>query len=192
MVDEFFTLMSVLSVKDPGEVRKLLGMRVELDKSEGYALDQPTAIEALLEQPGLASANGVRVPVGEESIEVEDSEPQLLTKAEAPGEPTIRGFQSLVGNLPWFVRCTRPDISFAVHKATQRTHQPTTSDWKLAKRSARYLKDTKSLKLVMQVSVKSGDEVAIESWSNADFADDKDNMKSATRVVEAIDGAVVQ
>ncbi|KAG3017102.1 hypothetical protein PC121_g11432 [Phytophthora cactorum] len=66
------------------------------------------------------------------------------------------------------------------------------SDWKLAKRSARYLKDTKSLKLVMQVSVKSGDEVAIESWSDADFADDKDNMKSATRVVEAIDGAVVQ
>ncbi|KAG3150405.1 hypothetical protein PC128_g23190 [Phytophthora cactorum] len=93
-------------------------MRVELDKSERYALDQPTAIEALLEQPGIASANGVRVPVGEEGIEVEDNEPQLLTKAEAPEEPTIRGFQSLMGNLPWFVRCKRPDISFAVHKAT--------------------------------------------------------------------------
>ncbi|KAG2761564.1 hypothetical protein PC129_g5708 [Phytophthora cactorum] len=37
------------------------------------------------------------------------------------------------------------------------------SDWKLAKKIARYLKDTKGLKLTMQAVSKSGDEVAIES-----------------------------
>ncbi|RAW21862.1 hypothetical protein PC110_g21693 [Phytophthora cactorum] len=75
----------------------------------------------------------------------------------APGEPTIRGFQSLVGSLLWIARCTRSDISFTVHKATRRTHQPTMSDWKLAKKIARYLKDTKGLKLTMQAVSKSVD-----------------------------------
>lgn len=61
----------------------------------------------------------------------------------------------------WIAHCTRPDIRFAVHKATHGTHQPTTNDWKLAKGITRYLKETKGWKVV------------IESRSDADFAADK-------------------
>ncbi|POM58937.1 Mitochondrial Carrier (MC) Family [Phytophthora palmivora] len=58
LVDDFFTAMSVLSIKDLGVVRKFLGMRVELDEADGYALDQQAAIEELMAQYGLADANG--------------------------------------------------------------------------------------------------------------------------------------
>ncbi|KAG3151551.1 hypothetical protein PI124_g9112 [Phytophthora idaei] len=66
------------------------------------------------------------------------------------------------------------------------------SDWKLAKKIARYLKDTKGLKLTMQAVSKSGDEIAIESWSDADFAANKGDRKSVTGGVVTVDGSIVQ
>ena len=51
------------------------------------------------------------------------------------------------------------DISFTVHKATRRTHQPTMSDWKLRKGVSRYLKETKNLKLKMIVTRNEGNKV---------------------------------
>jgi len=93
--------------------------------------------------------------------------------------------------LLWIARCTRPDISFAVHKATRHTHQPRTSDWKLAKRIARYLKATKTLKLRMDVGVADGHCIQVESWSDADFPADKGDRKSVTGGVVTMDGAIV-
>jgi len=135
LVEDFFVVMKILSIKDLGKVSKFLGMRVHLDEADGYSLDQQAAIEVLLEQFGLVDANGVKTPIGEEDNDAEPQELQLLPSTGANGEPTIRNFQSLVGSLLWIVRCTRPDISFAVHRATRHTHQPRTTDWKLAKRS---------------------------------------------------------
>ncbi|KAG3020708.1 hypothetical protein PC121_g410 [Phytophthora cactorum] len=65
-------------------------------------------------------------------------------------------------------------------------------DSKLAKKIARYLKDTKGLKLTMQDVAKSGDEVAIESWSDADFSADKGDRKCVTGGVMKVDGSIVQ
>jgi hypothetical protein len=133
-------------------------------------------------------ANGVKTPIGEEDNDAEPQELQLLPSIGANGEPTIRNFQSLVGSLLWIARCTRPDISFAVHKATRHTHQPRTTDWKLAKRIARYLKATKTLKLRMDIGVADGRCIQVESWS---FAADKGDRKSVTGGVVTMDGAIV-
>ena len=65
------------------------------------------------------------------------------------GGATINAFQSLVESLLWVARCSRPDIAFAVRKATRQTHVPRVFDWKLAKHVARYLKGTATLKLEM-------------------------------------------
>lgn len=191
LVEDFFVTMNILSIKDLGKVNKFLGMRVHLDEADGYSLDQQAAIEELLEQFGLADANGVKTPINEEANDAEPQELQMLPSVSAKGEPTIRSFQSLVGSLLWIARCTRPDISFAVHKATRHTHQPQTSDWKLAKRIARYLKGTKTLKLRMDVGASDGRRVQVESWSDADFAADKGDRKSVTGGVVTMDGAIV-
>ena len=146
-------------------------------------MDQQETIEEMLESHGLKEANGVRAPISEEANEVENDPVLLTTVPRQRGEPTIRDFQSPVGSLLWIARCSRPDISFAVHKAMRRTHQPTLSDWKLTKRVARYLKETKNLKLKMIVSRNKGNKINLASWSDSDYAADKADRKSVTGVV---------
>jgi hypothetical protein len=154
-------------------------------RSTEYPLRQ-TAVRVPSQQARIISAIFV-IPLRH----TEPQELQLLPSVGVNREPTIRSFQSLVGSLLWIARCIRPDISFAVHKATRHTHQPRTSDWKLAKRIVRYLKATKTLKLRMDVGVPDGRCIQVESWSDADFAADKGDRKSVTGCVVAMNGVIV-
>uniref|UniRef100_A0AAV1T532 Integrase catalytic domain-containing protein n=1 Tax=Peronospora matthiolae TaxID=2874970 RepID=A0AAV1T532_9STRA len=189
-VEEFFKAMSVLSIKDLGQVNKFLGMRMALKDSKTYTVDQTTAIDEMLNQHGLNAANGVRAPIGDDSNDDVSEGVYLSANRGKKGEPTVRNFQSLVGSLLWIARCSRPDISFAVHRATRRTHQPTVSDWKLAKRVARYLKTTKDMKLKMSLEDEK-DVITVTCWSDSDFAADKSDRKSITGGVLTVSGVIV-
>ncbi|KAG2837007.1 hypothetical protein PC129_g2781 [Phytophthora cactorum] len=103
----------------------------------------------MLKEFGMEMAHSVSTPIGEEWNGESESNAELLPAAGSGETPTITKFQSLIGGLLWVARCTRPDIAFAVHKASRRTHCPTIADWKLAKRILRYLSGTKSLSLLM-------------------------------------------
>jgi hypothetical protein len=48
----------------------------------------------------------------------------------------------MAGALLWIARCTRPDIAFAVHQMTRRTHAPRMCDPKMGKRILCYLAGT--------------------------------------------------
>ena len=61
-VDEFFAEMSSLSIKDLGVVNKFLGLRIQLNETNGYVLDQEVTIDLLLKEFGMKSANRVRAP----------------------------------------------------------------------------------------------------------------------------------
>nr|CCA18027.1 PREDICTED: hypothetical protein [Albugo laibachii Nc14] len=191
LVGDSFDAMRTLSIKDLGEVRKFLGMRVELSDKDGNTQAQQAAIEELLQQHGLADANDVRSPIRDENYDEELDQKVFLGERNGRSDPTVRDLQSVVGSLLWVARCTRPDISFAVHRSTRYTHQPTMRDWKLAKRIARYLKFTKEVKLRMAVNVAEGKHVKLESWSDADFAAGKRDEKSLTHGVITMDGAVI-
>ena len=58
--------MSSLSIKDLGTVNKLLGLRIRLDDSNEYVLDQEVTIDLLLKELWMESSNGVRTPIGNE------------------------------------------------------------------------------------------------------------------------------
>ena len=62
-VDEFFVETSCLSIKDLGIVNKTLRLRIELNESTGYVLDQQVTIELLLEEFGIDSANEASTPI---------------------------------------------------------------------------------------------------------------------------------
>ncbi|KAG2771133.1 hypothetical protein PC129_g7245 [Phytophthora cactorum] len=109
-----------------------------------------------------------------------ESNAELLPAAGSGETPTITKFQSLVGRLLWVASCTRPDIAFAVHKPSRRTHCPTIADWKLAKRILRYLSGTKSLSLLMGGDSSVRRELEVIDYSDADFAADKLDRKSVT------------
>ena len=161
-VDDFFVGLKTLSIKDIGVVKKFLGLWISLDDSRGYVLDQEVMIDALLRDYKLESANGVRTPIGDECNADDDNEPEFLPASGPSGKPGLSSFQSLVGSLLWNARCTRPDICFAVHKATCQTHKPTIKNWKMAKRIARYMKMSKGLKLHLNGARPIHEEIKIE------------------------------
>ena len=85
--------------------------------------------------------------------------------------PTTKSFQSLVGSLLWIARCSRPDIAFAVHRATRRIHAPRDYDMKLARRILRHLAGTTGMILHMG-GVSSTSDVQLTSFTDADYAAD--------------------
>ena len=113
MVDNFFGELKELSVKDLGTVSKFLGMRIDYDDGKGYNIDQEVYIREMLHDNGLEEASGARTPIGEDSSNSQDESVKLSDKHH-DGAVTIKRFQSLVGSLLWFSRCSRPNISYAV------------------------------------------------------------------------------
>uniref|UniRef100_A0AAV1UA30 Uncharacterized protein n=1 Tax=Peronospora matthiolae TaxID=2874970 RepID=A0AAV1UA30_9STRA len=166
-------------------------MRVVLNDNGGYQLDQEEALNDLLHEHGLSNANSTLVPIGFDCYEIHPSDNALLEDKGKNGLPTDKELQSLVGSLLWVARCTRPDIVFAVHKATHQTHQPLLHDWKLAKRVTRYLKGTKSMKLNMTPSENDRMSIVVENYSDADFASDKSDRKSLTGGIIFLNGMAV-
>lgn len=96
-----------------------------------------------------------------------------------------------MGRLLWIARCTRPDISFAVHKATRRTHQLSVSGWQLASRIARYLKAIKDINMHMKIDAKKY-AITVTSRSDSEFEADKAHRKSVTGGVLTVSGTIVQ
>uniref|UniRef100_A0AAV1UMW7 Uncharacterized protein n=1 Tax=Peronospora matthiolae TaxID=2874970 RepID=A0AAV1UMW7_9STRA len=190
-VESFFASLASLSIKDLGHVHKFLGMRVELGSDGAYRIDQEEAIKELLRAHGMCDANPTKTPIGGDCYEVVGDDAALLGTTSTGGGATINAFQSLVGSLLWVARCSRPDIAFAVHKATRQTHAPRVLDWKLAKRVARYLKGTAMLKLEMAPERTSRDALRLEAYSDADFAADKADRKSLTGGVVLLNGMAV-
>ncbi|POM72692.1 Integrase catalytic core protein [Phytophthora palmivora] len=86
------------------------------------------------------------------------------------GAVTVGRFQSLVGRLP---AARVHTYSSLCHKATRKTHNPSMSDWKLAKRILRYLSGTKELRLQMKRNRGSGEALEIVVYRAADNTDRK-------------------
>uniref|UniRef100_A0AAV1VBX8 Integrase catalytic domain-containing protein n=1 Tax=Peronospora matthiolae TaxID=2874970 RepID=A0AAV1VBX8_9STRA len=190
VVDRFFVSLSTLAIKDLGEVSKFLGMRVTRDGSS-YTLDQEESIKDLLREHGLEAANPTRAPISADCYDADEGGMKMLKVLSSSGEPTVKSFQSLVGSLLWIARCTRPDVAFAVHKATRQTHAPRLKDWKLAKRIARYLKGTTALKMIMTPVHDASSPITLEAYSDANYAADKSDRKSLTGSVVLVNGMAV-
>uniref|UniRef100_A0AAV1TDT7 Polyprotein n=1 Tax=Peronospora matthiolae TaxID=2874970 RepID=A0AAV1TDT7_9STRA len=166
-------------------------MCVTIDNSGGYVVDQAEAIGELLREHGLEDANPTKAPIGADCYDVLPDDSALLTETKVQGAPTIKMFQSLVGRLLWIARCTRPDIAFAVHKATRQTHQPRLHDMKLAKRIAQYLKGTRDYKFRMEPVKHLDVKIQLEAYSDADFAAEKSDRKSLTGGIIRLNGMPV-
>jgi hypothetical protein len=96
-------------------------------------------------------------------------------------------FRSLVGSLIYLSTMTRPDISFAVRKISQKMQSPSINDWQAAKRVLRYLKGTSTLGLFYSTQHNN----PLEGYSDSDWASDKATRKSITGYVFTLQGAAI-
>ena len=86
--------------------------------------------------------------------------------------PSIKQLINAVGALIYLGRCTRPDNSFAVAKASKNSENPKYSDWKKVMNILKYSKYTKNFK----ITYKGQGEIVY--YTDSDFGGDPNDRKS--------------
>jgi hypothetical protein len=154
-------------------------MRVQF-KSDGFTLDQETLVREYIKANSMTNANPLTTPTvlhqdpgGEEPLNASEH----------------KQFRTLAGGLLWLARCTRPDIAFAVHQMTRRTHAPRVSDMRLGKRVLRYLLGTTTMKL--RVKHSAHDTLALSGYTDADFAARGSDRKSISAATIYLNGMLI-
>jgi hypothetical protein len=153
-------------------------MRVKFSR-DSFTLDQETLIQEYLKTNDMAKAAPVTTPA---CLSTVPDQEELLSSTET------KSFRTLAGGLLWLARCTRPDIAFAVHQLTRRTHSPRTTDQALGKRILRYLAGTASTKLVSKQEDLNG--YALSAFTDADYATNSDR-KSISACTVHLNGMIV-
>jgi hypothetical protein len=182
-IEDFFKEMKAFDVKDLGIVGKFLGLKVEHETGNGYRLSQKAGIESLIKDFGMQDSKAVATPTTDAEASEEESSDLL-----SPQDATR--FRTLAGGLLWITRCTRPDISFAVHKMTRRTHAPRECDLKMGKRILRYLQGTSEYKLTVMKTVDRMP-LQLQVYTDADWAGAAKDRKSINAALTYLNGMLI-
>lgn len=160
-------LSSKFKIKDLGEMKQCLGMRVRIDQCKKLVtLDQEQYIDELLSRFNMMECKPVSTPM-ENNLKLIKSEKQDDTKFP---------YQQLIGGLMYLAVLTRPDISFCISYLSQFNNCFNESHWKCAKRVLRYLKGTKDHGLMFTKT----ENLKLEGFVDADWAADIVDRKSFT------------
>jgi transposase InsO family protein len=156
-------LMRKYKIKDMGDAKLVLGMRITRDRSaRTLVLDQEVYLLRLLEDTGMANCVSSRTPAA--------------TKPTPDEAGTVLGpcplsFHSLVGSLLYAALSTRPDIAHAVSELAQHVAAPGQEHWLAAKRVLRYIRGTTSMGL--HYGGVTGAAAELTVYTDADWGGDR-------------------
>jgi len=177
-------LKSEFSIKELGEVNKLLGMKVDygLDKT---ILQQNAYVKKILEQFRMDQANPNRTP-----MELK------LRLSKGDFEDHSLPYRSVVGCLQYLVTATRPDLAFATNFFSRFLNCYSRVHWNSLKRVLKYLVGTTTTGLVLDgVQARQQfnfekQEFEIAVYTDADFNNEEDG-KSITGFITLLNGQFV-
>jgi len=149
-------------ISNCGEAKYLLGIIIERNFNS-YLIHQRNFIENLLNTFKISNLKNAKTPCTGDNI---------ISENNTPFDSTI--YKSALGSLIYLSRATRPDIAFAVNKASRKCENPTYSDWRKIINILKYLNSTKNFKIKYDGQ---GDFVA---YTDADFGGDTKDRKSTS------------
>jgi hypothetical protein len=153
------------ALKDLGNLHYFLGIEVKRN-SDGLVLSQEKYARDVIKRTNMGSCKSVNTPLPSvEKISATEGDPL--------GPEDSTNYRSVVGALQ-YLTLTRPDISFAVNRACQFLHQPTTTHWSLVKRILRYVQGTIKLGL----GINKSKSMLVSAYSDADWAGSVDDRRS--------------
>ncbi|UYV80580.1 hypothetical protein LAZ67_19000797 [Cordylochernes scorpioides] len=153
-----------------------LGIEIERQPDESIFINQKAYIKRILEKFNMSQANKVGTPTDNSTV---------------PGEAEILEnvpFREAIGSLMHLSCLTKPDITFALNKVSQKLAAPTKYDWEAVKRIFKYLVGTTEYGIMYQKGHKVG---VLESFSDADFAGDPETRRSTSGVVCKLAGGAI-
>lgn len=155
-----------------GEPKEFLGS-IKRDKGKRITeLNQEKYIDKLLIRFGFENSHPQRTPMNTTQVnnrerkerEMENDDLGNKTKEKVP-------YREAVGSLLYLAGATRPDIIYAVNVLSRHQLNPTQNEWTMIKRVFRYLKGTKTMRLVYR-----GETDDIQTYSDASFGDCKNAL----------------
>jgi len=153
-------IKSKFKISNYGPIKYLLGITIEQTKFE-YRISQTNFIENLLSNFKITQNKRTNTPCTLNNI-----------TNDKPFDPTT--YKSVIGSLIYLAKCTRPDISFAVHHAARQCENPTYADWYKIINILKYLNNTKYYKILYNGLG------PFHGYTDADFAGDKEDRKSTS------------
>lgn len=174
-------LQDQFTMKDLGEVKDLLGMRISRDDNNIY-IDQKTYINQILNKFQMQDCNPVKTPM----------EPGIILDKPARNEEISNvPYMQLIGCLTYLSICTRMDIANSVSRLAQFNNSHSLLHWNAAKRILRYLKGTSDMKLAYPVSCENKTEFTLSAYADSDFSNNLLDRKSFTGYVVKLGNAPI-
>jgi Reverse transcriptase (RNA-dependent DNA polymerase) len=177
-MDKFMTRIGKdFDLKDLGIVKNYLGINVERDNFGNYSICQSNYIEKIINEAGLCDAKESSFPMDVGYYKLDG---ELLNNNDE--------YRKLIGMLLFVATHTRPDIAASVSILSQKVSNPRNTDMNEVKRMIRYLKGTKYMRLCLSIDDKGN---LIQIYSDANWAEDRNNRKSNTGYFCALFGGAI-
>ena len=180
-------LRSHFKLHEQGPATSILGMKIERNRvSRTISLSQPSYIESILNDFGMADCNPAHTPMEENlklSIKMSPETPDDRTRMKSVP------YRELVGKLLYLAIATRPDIAYAVGVLCRFVENPGPDHWHAAKHILRYLQGTIHMRLSYSRSHTSD---LFTTYSDADLSGNPDNSRSTGGFTICVGGGAVQ
>ena len=161
-------LCKAFHMKDLGEPRMYLGMKIERDrKNKILTLKQSEYTEKISERFKMKECNAQEIPMV--TRQVKNRERRASGKTNTTKTSSFP-YREAICSLLYLAGATRPDISFAVNHLSRKQASPTEEDWKDVKRIFRYLRGTTGKGLIFRAKTEK-----LEACTDASFRDCKES-----------------
>jgi hypothetical protein len=179
------SLKTIFSMKDMGEARCILGIKIHRYRSRRLiGLSQCVYIDKLLERFGMENSKKGSVPMSK-SVQLSKSQ-CAVTRKDIEDMKDIP-YASAIGSIMYAMTCTRPDVAFALSMTSRHQASPGPEHWTAVKNILRYLKRTKNKFLVYG----GQRELSVEGYTDASFMTDPDDRRSQSGYVFLLNGGAV-
>uniref|UniRef100_A0ACD5Z7T1 Uncharacterized protein n=1 Tax=Avena sativa TaxID=4498 RepID=A0ACD5Z7T1_AVESA len=177
-------LSSEFEMKDLGAAKKILGMKIKLDrKSRFLFLSRQSYVEKVLQRFNMHDAKSINTPVAPHfklsALQCPSSGEDIEYMSRVP-------YCSVVGSLMYVMVCSRPDLSYAMSLVSRYMANPGKEHWKVVQWIFRYLCGTSNACLKFG---KTNEGLA--GYVDSDFAADLDKRRSLIGYVFTIGGCAV-
>jgi hypothetical protein len=200
-------LSTCFDMEDLGEAHFVLGVEITRNrKMRTLTISQGAYVTDVIERFGMGDCHPLTTPMekggrprkagpGNDAASLDE---QGEKRKAGPGndaalldEEGKKRYQSAVGALLYAAQCTRPDISFAVTVLSQFNSKPTTEHWSAVKRVLRYLRGSVDRGITYRGSGSPMEQPILHGYSDADYAEDKNDRRSFTGYAFLLSGAAV-
>lgn len=170
MIAEFLSELSQEFQITSDKASMFLGMQIEHAEDGSILLHQAAYTKRIINRFCMDEANCVSIPADphqETCTQVHPVDQEEITRAP---------YREAIGSLMYLSVSTRPDITYAVNRASRYMEKPSKIHWNAVKRIIKYLKGT------VHYGIKFGTDLDqhLKAYSDADYAGEIETRRSTT------------